>query len=277
MITERIYLKEQFPALGKDECNAYVDYYIPSAYGKEREDLRDKKHPCMVVCPGGGYNYTSDRESEPVAMHFAAEGYRVAVVRYSCAPHCFPQQLLEVAGAMELIYEHAEEWRIDTSRIAIIGFSAGGHLAAQYSNRYNCEEIRAIFPESKGVQACVLSYPVITDTTPTHGGTVRNFVGHEPIERNEKGCSCECIVSDQTPPTFLWHTSEDAAVPVRNSLLYAQALSEHKIPFEMHIYPYGSHGLSLANPVVGNYTDEKVLRVCKWLEEAKSWLKMMGV
>lgn len=277
MILKTIYLKDCFPELGKDGCNAYVEFYIPAAFGTERKDLHDKKHPCMVLCPGGGYSRTSDREAEPVALHFAAEGYRVAVVRYSCTPHCFPQQLLEVAGTMELVYEHAEEWKIDTSRIAIMGFSAGGHLAAQYSNRYDCQEVRDMFPESKGLHACVLCYPVITDSAPTHEGTIRNYVGHEPKEKNEKGCACECMVSEQTPPTFLWHTSEDASVPVRNSLLYAEALGKYQIPFEMHIYPYGHHGLSLANPVVGDLVDEKVGRVCKWVEEAKTWLKMMGV
>ena len=122
---------------------------------------------------------TSDREAESIALQFLAEGYRAAVVRYSCAPHCFPQQLREVAGAMEIIYENAEEWNIDVSRIGIIGFSAGGHLAAQYSNRYNCTEVREVFPESKPVQACILSYPVLIDDPQYwHKGSIKNFVGH---------------------------------------------------------------------------------------------------
>ena len=279
MITQRFYLKEYFPELGENGCNAYVDAYIPSAFENAGEALATKKYPCMVVCPGGGYGMTSDREAESVALQFVAEGYRAVVVRYSCKPHVFPQHLREVAGAMELVYQNADDWNIDVSRIAIIGFSAGAHLAAQYSNRYDCPEVRQLFPESKPVQASILSYPVITDDPNySHAGSIKNYLGYEPTERNEKGCANECMVSEKTPPTFLWHTVEDKTVPVQNSLLYAMALSDHKVPYEMHIYPFGEHGLSTVDGVV--YAEEKapnVARAHKWVEDVKTWLKMVGV
>ena len=279
MITQRFYLKESFPELGENGCNAYMDAYIPSVFENAGQALATKKYPCMVVCPGGGYRFTSDREAESVAFQFVAEGYRAVVVRYSCAPHTFPQQLREVAGAMELIYQHAGEWNIDVTRIAIIGFSAGAHLAAQYSNRYDCLEVRELFHESKPIQASVLSYPVITDDPQyKHAGSIKNYLGYEPTERNEKGCSNECMVSEKTPPTFIWHTAEDNAVPVQNSLLYAKALSDYKVPFEMHIYPFGEHGLSTVDGVV--YAEEKapnVARAHKWVEDVKTWLKMIGI
>ena len=142
---EVISLSEKYPKLGE---KAYVECYIPSLFTNADPVFNEQKWPAMVVCPGGGYGFASDREAEPIALQFTAENYRVFVVRYSCAPACFPQQLREVAAVMELIYENAESWNIDTDKISIIGFSAGGHLAAQYSNRWNCPEIREIFPES---------------------------------------------------------------------------------------------------------------------------------
>ena len=274
---EKLYLKEYFPELGENGCNAYVECYIPATI--QEHDLGNKVYPCIVVCPGGGYHYTSERESEVIAMQFLPEGYRVFVVQYSVAPHGFPQQLREVAGTMELIYRNAEEWHADPSRVAIIGFSAGGHCAAQYSNRYDCPEVREIFPESKPVQASILSYPVITaEPQYTHGGTACNFVGgHTPVDLEEKGVSCHLVVSDKTPPTFLWHTAEDEIVPVENSLFYARALRDHNVPFELHIYPVGPHGLSVvSDQVYVNPLDDKVKRAGKWVEDMKSWLKMMG-
>ena len=279
MITQRFYLKEYFSQLGENGCNAYMDAYIPSAFENAGEILANKKYPCMIVCPGGGYSRTSDREAESVALQFMAEGYRAVVIRYSCKPHTFPQQLREVAGAMELVCKHADEWNIDTTRIAIIGFSAGGHLAAQYSNRYDCAEVRELFPESKPVQASVLCYPVITDDPNyKHPGSIQNYLGYEPTERNEKGCANECMVSGTTPPTSIWHTTEDKTVPVQNSILYAKALSDYNVPFEMHIYPYGAHGLSTIDGFsCAEEKEPKVARARKWVEDVKTWLKMIGV
>ena len=279
MIIEKIYLKERFPELGQGGYDSYVDCYIPSTMENAGDEMKVKKYPCMVVCPGGGYHFTSDREAEPIALHFVSEGYRVVVVRYSYQPHPFPQQLREVAAAMEVVYQNAEEWKIDVSRVAMIGFSAGGHLVAQYSNRYDCPEVREVFPESKPVQAAILSYPVITDDPMyKHAKSIQNYLGYEPEGRNEKDCANECIVSEKTPPTFIWHTVEDKTVPVQNSILYAKALADCKVPFEMHIYPFGPHGLSTVDGVVYETEKEpKVQRVRRWLEDAKTWLKMMGV
>lgn len=274
---EKIYLKEHFPELGENGCNAYVECCLPTNCQNVGMPFSGKKFPAMVICPGGGYNITSDIEAEPVALQFLSKGYRTFVVRYSVDPHCFPQQLREVAAVMELIHRNADEWKIDVSHIGIIGFSAGGHLAAQYTNRYDCPEVREIFPESKPVHASILSYAVLTSHPDfKHEASIRHYVGHAPTERNEKGCSCELMVTAKTPPTFLWHTSEDEIVPVENSLLYAQALSAHKVPFEMHVYPYGNHGLSTANKLLWEELDERHARATKWIEDAKIWLELQG-
>lgn len=273
MRIEKFYLKEYFPNLGGDDGMTYVDCYLSApraTYGAEQ-----KPYPCLVICPGGGYSGVSLREAAPIGMHFVAEGYQVFIVRYSTKPHGFPQQLREVAAAMEILYEHAEEWQCDTNDVTIMGFSAGGHLAAQYSNRYDCPEVRELFPNSKPVQRTVLCYPVITaDPTYRHAGTITTYVGHEPADGYEKGCSCELLVTENTPPTFLWHTAEDAVVPVENSLLYAKALSAHKVPFELHIYPYGFHGLATADSLTNNAINEQAMHCHEWLDTCKKWLKL---
>lgn len=273
MRVEKLYLKDYFPELGKNGCNAYVECYILDQM--KACPLQYDAHPCLLICPGGAYVFTSDREAEPVALNFMAEGYSVFVLRYSVAPHTFPQRLLEVAATMELIHQNAKEWECNADDVTIMGFSAGGHLAAQYSNRYDCEEVRTIFPESKPVQKAVLAYPVITWEKPyAHEETLENFVGHPPVSGEEKGCSCELLVTEKTPPTFLWHTTEDATVPVENSLIYARKLAQYKVPFELHIYPYGGHGLSTSDEHTCTNVDESTRYNHRWVEECKRWLKL---
>ena len=273
MIYEKLHLKEYFDFLGENGKDATLEIYLPDNLAEM--DWRDKKRPCMIVCPGGGYAYCSQREAEPVALEFLPEGFNCFVLTYSTKPHSFPSQLLEVAAVMELIYKNADKWHCDTEKIAILGFSAGGHLAAFYSNMYACKEVRKYFPESKKVNASVLCYPVITgDFAYTHHDSIINVSGHEPSESDKDFFSCEKRVSEDTPPAFLWHTSADASVNVNNSLLYAQALSKYKIPFEMHIYPFGRHGLSTANTQTNTPLSKQDARTQDWIASAKEWLKV---
>jgi acetyl esterase/lipase len=173
---------------------------------------------------------------------------------------------------MELIHANAEKWNTDTSRIAILGFSAGGHLACHYTNAYDCPEVREIFADSKPVQASVLCYPVITTKEPyCHKGSFENLTGQQaPFDDR---FSCENLVSEKTPPTFVWHTAPDKTVPVFNSLLYAQALSEYKIPYSLHIYPYGGHGLSTVEPEINPNLPAGAEYTKQWLVELELWLK----
>ena len=268
-----ICLKEYFSKLGENGCSAFVDCYIMEHLTELGSN--QPAHPCLIICPGGGYGSLSGREGTPIALHFAAEGYNVFVLHYSVKPHTFPQQLREVAGVMELIYMHRAKWNCDVSNVAIMGFSAGGHLAAQYSNRYDCPEIREIFSDSKPVQKSVLCYPVITgDSRYMHVGTMRNLLGRIPENAEDTGCSCELLVTEKTPPTFLWHTAEDEVVAVENSLLYASALSKYRVPFEFHIYPFGCHGMATADERTCLELSEKTSRCHQWIEECKRWLKL---
>ena len=270
-----IHLKDHFPFLGEKGKDPYVTAYLP--YNMVEMGRQDWRRPCMIVCPGGGYHYCSEREAEVIGMHFLPEGYNVFVLNYSVAPHRFPAQLREIAELMELIYSNATEWNCDTSRIAIIGFSAGGHLACHYSNAYKCPEVREVFPESKGVQAAVLSYPVISaDPAFSHRGSFRYLTGREePTQEDILKFSCENLVTSKTPPTFVWHTAEDSCVPVKNSLVYAQALAENKIPFSLRIYPWGKHGFSTVDLQTNNQEDlsPECLLVAQWLPDLKAWLK----
>ena len=269
-----LHLKDYYPFLGEEGRNPLLE--INLRYNMKEMNRENDKRPCIIICPGGGYGFCSEREAEPIAVNFLSEGYNTFTIWYSVEPNRFPTQIREVAAVVDLIYKNADKWNCDTSRIVIIGFSAGGHLAAHYSNAYNCPEVREVFPESKGVNASILCYPVISaDMSFTHAWSIKNLLGHEPSKEEVDKFSCEKLVSGDTPPTFIWHTAEDDCVPVRNSLEYAKALSEHKIPFEMRIYPYGQHGLSTADSDTNSSLTDGAARVNDWLTAVKSWLKLI--
>ena len=271
---ERLELKNYFDFIGANGENPTVDTYLP--YNMVEMNRQNQKRPCMIVCPGGGYGMCSERESEPIALHFLTEGYNVFVLTYSVAPHRFPTQIREVAALMELIYANAEEWNCDTERIAIIGFSAGGHLAAHYSTMFDCKEVREVFPESKSVNASVLAYPVIdADFNNTHQGSFMNLLGHAPDKEEEEYFSCNRQVRPITPPAFIWHTAEDGCVPVCNSISYAKALIENKVPVELHIYPFGGHGLSTSDKHTVDNVTEIVAYNNVWLDSVKKWLNLI--
>lgn len=273
MICKTIALKERFPFLGEEGRNPSVALYLPDPMTEMKRD--NWKRPCLVICPGGGYGMVSQREGEPIALHFLPDGYNVFVISYSVAPHRFPAQLREVAAVLELIYENADDWHCDTDRIAIMGFSAGGHLAAHYSNCYDIPEVREVFPQSKPVQASILCYPVITaDPTAAHLGSFRNLLGAETLtpEQVEK-FSCDKRVTEHTPPAFLWHTFEDNVVPVANTLRYARALNQYGIPVAVHIYPAGWHGMATVDEQTLDHVPPEIVPAQQWLSEARRWLR----
>lgn len=273
MLHKIIHMKDQFPILGENGCDPTLTVY---AQDMDPEiNRKEKLLPAILVCPGGGYKYVSPREAEPMAMKFLPWGFHVFVLTYSVAPNHFPTQIREVAAAMELIHANAEAWGVDVGRIAIMGFSAGGHLACHYSNCYDCPEVREIFPDSKGVNACVLTYPVITaDPKYYHGGSIRNVSGHSEITAEDmEYFSLNNRVTPRTPPTFLWHTAADQLVPVMNSLLYAQALAENKVSFAMRIYPHGAHGLATADDQTCTTLQPPATEANAWIADAAQWLK----
>ncbi len=272
MYHHTLHLKEHISFLRDTGGDPVLSVYLPDNLAEM--GWEDKKRPCLVICPGGAYRFCSEREAEPVAFHFLTEGYNVFVLRYSVAPVRYPAQLLEVAATLELICQNGEAWHCDTDRIALMGFSAGGHLAAHYTTCYDSDAVRAVVPNSHRVQASVLCYPVISaDPAYTHTGSMENLLGYLPKAGEQADFfSCDKQVKASTPPAFLWHTAEDATVPVMNTLLYAQALSRFQIPVEVHIYPKGNHGLSTADGQTCGELPSSVARVGEWLTAAKKWL-----
>lgn len=270
----KLHLKEHFPILGENSKDPYVEVYSPT--NMDLDLCRGAKRPCLVILPGGGYSRISPREAEPLALHFLPLGYHTFVVHYTPGPeHNFPTQLREVAAVIELIHQNAEQWLCDTEHIAIMGFSAGGHLAAHYANAYDWPEVRQVFPCSHPVHACVLAYPVISaDPAVAHVDSFENLLGRTLSPKEQERFSCNNMVSDKTPPTFLWHTAADQLVPVANSLLYAQALAAHAVPFELHIFPYGKHGLAAVENDPAKIIPQEALRNRPWLELARTWLDM---
>lgn len=275
MLHETFHLKEIYPQLAAISSDPTLTTYLP--YEITEMGWVNKKYPAILICPGGGYSWCSQREDEPMALKMLGMGYRVFILNYSCAPCHFPAQLCEVAAAMELISTNADAWHIDVERIAIMGFSAGGHLAGHYSNAYDCPEVRALFPESKAVKASILCYPVISALPEhRHEGTICNVSGHQEItDADVRKFSLDQLVSDKTPPAFIWHTSEDDVVPVTNSILYAKTLAEKKIPFDLHIYTHGRHGLSTVDSMTCEDLDPNTKLAGQWLPTLKQWLNVM--
>ena len=274
MLHKVIELKDYFGFLGEDGKNPTLTLYLP--YNMVEMNRQNQKRPCMLICPGGGYGMCSERESEPIALNLLSEGFNVFVLNYSVDPHRFPSQIREVAASVEMIYKNADEWNCNISKIAIMGFSAGGHLAAHYSTMFDCKEVREVFPESKNVNASVLCYPVISaDFHKTHQGSFYNLLGHAPDKEQEEYFSCEKHVNESTPPAFIWHTAEDGCVPVANSLIYAKALTDNKVPVELHIYPFGGHGLSTCDAQTCDNMNEIIEYNHVWIDSMKKWLKLI--
>ena len=208
------------------------------------------KRPSILVIPGGGYHFCSDREADPIAMAFMAQGYSAFVLRYSINEAAqWPNPLRDAESALKLIRDRAEEWGLMPDKIAAIGFSAGGHLAAALGT---LGEVRP--------NAMILGYPCI--------------LAEEECLQEFNAPNLEDKVTKETPPTFIFAASDDGRVPIRHSLRFADALDVAGIPFQLHIFDQGNHGFSLATKEVSNskYAVELYKEPKRWLKMCVDWL-----
>jgi acetyl esterase/lipase len=254
----------------------------PGAKGTQPEDIpsiqlyqapADKaKGSAVVVCPGGGYGALARHEGHDIAVWLNSIGVTAVVLKYRLAPkYGHPAPMQDVLRAIRTVRAKAAEWKIDPARIGIMGFSAGGHLASTAATHFDSGNPNATDPIerlSSRPDLLILGYPVVTMTqTSTHSGSRLNLLGKEPPQELIDLMSNEKQVTEKTPPTFFFHTEDDKPVPVENSLLFAAALRRAKVPYELHVYQTGRHGVGLAqdNPALNT-----------WPKLLENWLRAHG-
>ena len=238
--------------------------------------------PAMIVFPGGGYWFTSDREAEPIASAYFAEGYNCFILRYTVGERAkVDHPLYDAAAAVAYVRTHAAEYNIDPHRIAVIGFSAGGHLAGYIATCWHRSDISEILGMESSLfrpNAAILGYAVVTNNVPTNKVTFDNLLGTDRTPELNARANLDMHVDERTCPCFIWHTAADTSVPVANSLAFARALTDKGIGCELHIFPMGGHGLSRANAETtpdGATLPYNIPYVARWVEWSFKWLEQV--
>ena len=265
IITERVFLTD-------DKVN-YIDTYVYS-------DDRIKPMDAILVIPGGGYGCVcSDREGEPIALAFASRGVNAFVLNYHTGNgQNYPTQLLDAARAVAYIKENAAKYHIDPDRVFVVGFSAGGHLAGSVATMYEeAEDLLGYERKSVRPHGVIMAYPVVSAYSPTHNGSFVNLLGKDfalITDSERERFSIEKRVSASTPPAFIWHTAEDKTVPIHGSLNLIKAYLDAGVAVEAHVYPYGPHGLALADETTSVANPEMIQKKAQnWVNESIKWMK----
>lgn len=261
MIYERIYLDEQ--------KRVYIDTYANT-------DERLVPLDAILVIPGGGYGCVcSDREGEPIALAFATRAVNAFVLNYRVGEGVkYPDQLIDAARAMAYIKENAKRYHINPERVFAVGFSAGGHLCGTLATLHSeAEELLGLEKDVARPRGVVLSYPVVTALHKTHQSSFAKLLCKpfsEISDEQKRHLSLEENVNADTPPAFIWHTAKDAVVPPIGSLRLARAYCNAGAKVELHLYPYGPHGLALSNDVTCVDGQPKAEG---WVDAAWEWMK----
>ncbi len=231
----------------------------------------------MVICPGGGYGGLAPHEGQGYAEWLAQNGVAGLVLKYRLGSKGYrhPAMLNDAARAVRLARAKAAEWKIDPKRVGIMGSSAGGHLASTLLTHFDAgkaDDPDPVERESSRPDLGILCYAVITMGPNTHAGSRQNLLGNEPSPELIESLSNEKQVTPQTPPCFIWHTWQDNAVKVENSLAFAEALRKNGVPFDLHIYEKGPHGIGLSQGKNGVPAGD----VHPWAKDCLYWLKIRG-
>jgi acetyl esterase/lipase len=258
---------------------------VPGALGHEDKDIptltayipdsAKATGAAIVICPGGGYGMLAPHEGEGYARFLTEQGIAAFVLKYRLGSSGYhhPVMLEDAARAVRTVRARAAEWKLDPKRIGIMGSSAGGHLASTLLTHFDNGKPGAADPidaQSSRPDLGILCYAVISMGEFTHKGSKENLLGRNPTPELVAELSNELKVTKATPPCFIWHTFEDKAVPVENSLQFAQALRSAGVPFDLHIYEKGAHGLGLGSR---EYDPSKWH---PWTRDLIFWLKERG-
>lgn len=269
-----------------------------------------RKRPAIIICPGGGYLMTATKEGEAVAAEFMGRGYHTFVLRYSTyfkermtdvelIPSInkeaqYPQQVIELAEAMHILHENADEWNIDTGNIFIMGFSAGGHITASLGNQWNKEsftEMLSFMPKGEELRpkGLVLGYPMLHGCSSDY--VIQNahkdelikhqtrfveqalFGTNHPTDEQVREVNMMENINEDTPSTFIWSLKNDRVLDTKMITQYVLQLMEHGISCEYHLFEQGEHGLGLANELYATREEEINLDVNMWVDLASNWLK----
>src|SRR6266403_1056790 len=257
----------------------------PGALGQEDKDIptltayfpepAKASGAAIVICPGGGYGVLAPHEGDGYARFLKEQGIAGFVLKYRLGSSGYrhPAMLQDAARAVRTVRARADEWRVDSKRIGIMGSSAGGHLASTLLTHFDAGHADSSDPiehQSSRPDVGILCYAVITMGQFTHQGSKNNLLGKDPSQDLVRDLSNELQVTKETPPCFIWHTYEDKGVVVENSLQFAEALRKAGVPFDLHVYQKGAHGLGLGS----NSYDPAQWH--PWTKDFAFWLKVQG-